>query len=418
MKTTTIGMVFGVLLSTVFLLIGQEKLPPVQIEVKLGESIQAALDRLPASGGLIRLAPGTFEITQPLVVRSPETRITGSGAATHVVNRNESNQPALHVRPDEYADNKKARLWRVQLDNFRISGNEKSGHGVLAQGIQEIFLHGLSVDHNGGHGVFLDFCYEDPRIADCLFTYNGASGVHLAGCHDIVVNANHFEENNDALTCHDGFNLTFNGNNLDDHLRHGVVIENTYGSVVSGNMIEECQGVAVILDRDCYGITLSSNVIAHDISGGIDLRDAWGCAVSANTFTIVHEFGVRIGPDSGRLAITGNSFSNSYHGDGKQKRKLQHEKKEQIDSGEGVLLEDTEDNVVSGNVFSGMDGHAVLARGKCSGNLIANNIVTDYGRRERVANPIDLPAEGGKNLVKDNLISKPAQAVPSAPSPR
>ena len=57
---------------------------------------------------------------------------------------------------------------------------------------------------------------------------------------------------------------------LDDHLRHGVVIENTYGSVVAGNMIEECRGTAIVLDRDCYGITLSANVIAHN-GGGIDL---------------------------------------------------------------------------------------------------------------------------------------------------
>ena len=60
---------------------------------------------------------------------------------------------------------------------------------------------------------------------------------------------------------------------LDDHLRDGVVIENTYGSVVAGNMIEECAGTAIVLDRDCYGITLSANVIAHETSGGIDLRD-------------------------------------------------------------------------------------------------------------------------------------------------
>ena len=76
----------------------------------------------------------------------------------------------------------------------------------------------------------------------------------------------------------DGYNLCMTGNCLDDHLRDGVVIENTYGSVVSGNMIEECAGTGIILDRDCYGITLSANVIAHETSGGIDLRDAHGCA--------------------------------------------------------------------------------------------------------------------------------------------
>jgi hypothetical protein len=66
----------------------------------------------------------------------------------------------------------------------------------------------------------------------------------------------------DAIRCIDGFNLCMTGNNLDDHLGDGVVIENTYGSVVSGNMIEECNGTAIVLDRDCYGITLSANVIA------------------------------------------------------------------------------------------------------------------------------------------------------------
>ena len=85
------------------------------------------------------------------------------------------------------------------------------------------------------------------------------------------------------------------GNNLDDHLQHGVVIENTYGSVIAANMIEECQRSAIILDRNCYGITVSANVIAHN-GGGVDLRDAHGCAISANTFTLMKTDAVRIGP--------------------------------------------------------------------------------------------------------------------------
>lgn len=359
---------------------------------------------MPTSGGLVRIPPGTIEISEPLVVRTENTRLEGAGASTHIVNRNEDGKPALHLRPDSYAENSKARIWRVQLGNFRLSGNEKSGDGVLAQGIQEIFLHGLSVDHHGGHGVFLDHCYEDPRVADSILTYNAASGLHLVGCHDIVVSANHFEENRDALTCLDGFNLTFTGNNLDDHLRHGVVIENTYGSVVSGNMIEECQGIAVILDRDCYGITLSSNVIAHELEGGIDLRDAWGCAVSANTFVIVHEFGVRVGPDSGRIAITGNNFTNSHVGAGVVKRPRDHEKTIRRDTGTGVILEETSDNVISGNVFGGMDAHAVACQGVCRRIAVTGNVVTEYGRRQDVAAPFVVPKDGG-SLVRDNLVS-------------
>ena len=124
---------------------------------------------------------------------------------------------------------------------------------------------------------------------------------------------------------------------------------------------------------------------------------------------------MRVSKDSGRLTITGNNFSNSYRGDGLTKRKEQHENEWQIDSGEGVLLESTESNVVSGNVFSGMDAHAVLAIGTSNGNSITNNIVTDYGRREAVKNPIAVPAEG-HNQVKGNLVSKPAKPVPAMPT--
>lgn len=374
--------------------------PPVVIDAANYPNVQAALDALPASGGLVRLPPGRVELTAPLVVRTADTRMEGAGAATLLVNANRDGKPAIHLRPETYASDPKARLWRIQLGNFRLTGNEQSGDGVLAEGIHEIFIHGLSVDHHGGNGIRLINCEEDPRIADSILTYNRQAGLEVQGCHDIVVNGNHFEENQDGLRCLDGFNLTANGNNLDDHLGNGIVIENTYGSVVSGNMIEECEGCAVILDRDCYGVTLSANVIAHDFAGGIDLRDAWGITVSANTFVLVHQFGVRAAPESGRLVISGNNFGNSYTGNAQHKRLLESPKKEQIDIGTGILLEDTEDVVVSGNLFAGQRGKPITVRGDCPGLLIQGNVASDAGRRE----PSGGPLGPGAATVPGNLL--------------
>ena len=163
------------------------------------------------------------------------------------------------------------------------------------------------------------------------------------------------------------------GNCLDDHLRHGVVIENTYGSVVSGNMIEECKDTAVILDRDCYGITLSANVIAHNFGGGIDLRDAHGCAVSANTFTIVPKNALRIGPAAGRITVTGNNFSDSYIGEGKERRR----KNDQAAS--GIVLEGTSDVIITGNIFSGLNTKAIQQTGKQPSRRVrvSGNVVTE-----------------------------------------
>jgi len=190
------------------------------------------------------------------------------------------------------------------------------------------------------------------------------------------------------VRCVDGFNLCMTGNNLDDHLGEGVVIENTYGSVVSGNMIEECKGTAIVLDRDCYGIALSANVIAHN-GAGIDLRDAHGCTVSANTFTIMKTRALAIGPNSGRIAVTGNNFSNSYIGEDQVKRGVDDR------AAAGIVLDGTSDITVVGNLFSSVRPKALAVEGKPSRRvLFAHNVLTDAVSDHEKLNA---------SLVKDNL---------------
>jgi hypothetical protein len=360
---------------------------------------------VPETGGLVRLPPGDFELTVPLVLSRDNTRLEGSGDATRLINKNQEGQPALVIRPKNRETDKKAKLWRIQLAGFRVSGNPRSGDGVRAEAVNEIFAHGLSIDRHGGHGLHLVDCYENPRIAHCNLTYNAQAGLNIQGGHDIVVNANQFEENQDAVRCIDSFNLCLNGNNIDDHLRHGVVIENTYGSVLSGNMIEECKGTAVVLDRDCYGITLSANVIAHNQGGGIDLIDAWGCAVTGNTFTIVSQRALVVGPGSGRITITGNNFSDSHIG-GKTKRPKE-------DPAAGILLKGTSDIAISGNVFTGLVEQAVQADADCRRIAITGNVMADLFRRTKEKRPA-LDLGGAKEtVIGDNAVERDFEAAPA-----
>jgi len=379
-------------------------------------SLQAAFDALPETGGLVRIPPGEYRIKEPLILSRGETRIEGSGAATKIVNLNQDGKPAFIVQPSNWETDKKTRIWRVQLAHFRICGDAdavdakstmpKSGDGLLCQGVQELYVSGLSVDHHGGNGIHLVDCYEDPRISDSIITYCRQTGVHIEGCHDIVVNANQFEENQDALRCADSFNLCMNGNNIDDHLGNGVIIENTYGSVVCGNMIEECDGTAIILDRDCYGITLSSNVIAHHQQGGIDLRDAHGCTVSANTFVLCNKASLTIGPNSGRITVTGNTFCNSDIGGGQTKRPREHQNAISRDLAYGVHLDSTSDIVLTGNVFSGLRDASIQTQGDCRRIVVVGNAVTDVSQ----------DTADGKRLVlstaKDSVAAENSVATP------
>jgi len=359
------------------------------------ESLQAAFDAVPETGGRVLIPSGTYQITAPLRLTTGDVRIEGSGNSTHIVNLNEDGEPALVIAHEELRDVKPAdRLWRVQIANLRITGNAKSGHGIHAILVNEIFLHNVTVSYHGGDGILLDYCYEDARVADCLITYNKQVGLNLPGCHDIVVSANQFEENQDAVRVSDGFNLCMTGNNLDDHLRHGVIIENTYGSVVSGNMIEECQGTAIILDRDCYGNTISANVIAHN-GAGVDLRDAHGIAVSANTFTLMTEPALKIGESSGRITVTGNNFCNSYIGEGKVRRNTDDL------MAAGIQLESTNNIAISGNVFSSLQTKAVsVSDSQPKSVLFSNNVLVDVESEHSA-----LAAEKSNNVVGSNVVS-------------
>jgi parallel beta-helix repeat protein len=341
------------------------------IEAARFPSLQAALDAVPLEGGVVRLPPGTFEISQPLIVRHHDLLIEGAGTATHIKNVNTSGQSALVLKPkDPEAGRRVEPQWRLMLSNFRITGNEKSGHGIEAIKVNELYVQGVTISYHGGDGIRLDGCYEDPRICNSLITYNKKSGLNVIATHDIVVSGNQFEENFDGVRCSDSFNLCLTGNCLDDHLGDGVVIENTYGSVVSGNMIEECKGTGIILNRDAYGITLSSNVIAHEDGDGIDLRDAHGCAVSGNTFVVIKKAGLRIGRGSGRITVTGNNFCNGYVGD--DKRKFGPE----LVAG-GIALDGTADITISGNTFSDIHTHALAVTGECPRIILSANTFRD-----------------------------------------
>lgn len=64
------------------------------VDAGLHDSLQAALEAVPEGGGVIRIPPGRYELSEAAVCRKGDVMIAGSGSATHLVNRNEEGEPA------------------------------------------------------------------------------------------------------------------------------------------------------------------------------------------------------------------------------------------------------------------------------------------------------------------------------------
>ncbi len=242
------------------------------IDARRYANLQAALDALPPGGGIVTLPPGEHILTKPLEVTRGNVRIQGCGPATHLVNQNKEGQPALILRPPERpASNQEMngpRIWRTHVADFRISGNPQSGDGLLVVGVNELYVHDLFIDHNGGHGICLADCYENPRITDCNITYNGGAGIHLKSkSWNPVITSNHFEENRDGVEALRIFNICMTGNSFDDHLRHGIIVEDSWGGIVVGNVLEQCAGGVFELDRVHPSFLEKAPGVAHRLGG-------------------------------------------------------------------------------------------------------------------------------------------------------
>ncbi|MEZ6088567.1 MAG: hypothetical protein R3C05_11180 [Pirellulaceae bacterium] len=67
------------------------------------DSLQAAANAIPQSGGVLRIPPGNYEINEPIRIKTGDTQIIGFGTATNIVNKNEEGLPALLIENPAYA---------------------------------------------------------------------------------------------------------------------------------------------------------------------------------------------------------------------------------------------------------------------------------------------------------------------------
>lgn len=292
-----------------------------------GTEIQQVLDRLPESGGEVVLPPGTFEVSQPILLRRDHQSLCGSGDATVLRLADGANCPVLILgepvdHPQRtvkdlrvsalFIDGNRHRqqreLWRLSGEGSQIRNNGitvqkvsdsvvehvtcarcRSGGLVTTRGVRRLTVRNLTAFDNEFDGLA---CYQ---TTDCLFTKlhlhdNPGAGISLdlAFNHNVISNA--------VLTAND---LGIFMRASRDNQFHDIFILNSrhYGVFMAHTEEETANGWRPIPQTECADNSFA-NLIANNCGSA---------AFRVNNITCTNN--VIVGTRSGDIAQGGFPLS-------------------------------------------------------------------------------------------------------------
>lgn len=384
-------------------------------------TIQDAVNALPEEGGTVFIPARTYKIFEPIVITKSDVTLMGAGAGTLLLNINEEGKNTIEILGEKHAeaDTRKGKgIWHVQVCNMHLKGNEKCGNGIYAYYVNEISLREMWIDYHGKSGIHLYYCYENPRIADNNIAYNKEKGVYIEGCHDIVISANEMEENGTGVFIKDIFNATITGNNIDDHIDYCIHFVNAAGSIITGNMLENCNKLCVLLDENCDGTVLTGNTFRQP--GDIRIIKNHGVTITGNAFDMTKTTALEI-EESNLITVSGNIFTN-----GPQEKYKVY----------GIIMKNVNDVSISGNTivkpekggiyllgdenkYVNITGNTIKnpsieSPGEFSGiflqntwnSVISHNIVIDDRDKKLMKYAIEEVGNSNYNIIVNNHISK------------
>lgn len=411
--------------------------------------IQAAIDALPATGGLVKLMDGTYNITTKITVLKSDVTLAGCGRNTILFQPNTTNITLLEV-----SDNTRREGFR--LTNLRLDGNRAnntgSWDGINLRDIFDVTIDNCWID-NCGSGVFgyaIDAPADGPEhfiITNNHFLNCGSGtiggGIKASFMVKGTISHNTFDDctnyNIDApSSCTIIGNIFNNGvdqiispkestiignyatgatdfisgaedhtNIIGNHAPDGTIKATGDWVTIDGNYVElrgmsstgdYCTINGNTLYRTSSGnssikvtgnnTTISGNTINDDQSNNAAIYvTGSSCSITGNVMTKVDREGIEISGGD-HCIITGNSIKNC--------------SEDTDDTYSGILLTGTSTyNVVSNNrvLADAANKHKYGIREAAAGddhNLIQGNILSD-------AVTADISTQGIHTQVKDNI---------------
>jgi len=404
----------------------------------------AALQRLMDTQGAVRLVRGRYRLTRTVRVDlsvNGFSALSGDGTATLVM---EGAGPALHFVGSHGGTaappTVKPQVWERErapmVEGIEIVGGHAEADGIEATGVMQLTLSRVVVRecrhavhfternrnvllsachfyHNRGIGVFYDQVnLHQSNIVGCHISYNGGGGIVSRGGEvrnlqvgTCDIEANHAEDGPPTAN----LLLDSRGGSIAEVAVTGCTLQHTRKAPGSANIrILGAGNDASLLRRAGRETTREGHVtivgnVFSDVQVNIEVREARGVTISANTFWEGFSRDLVV-EDSSHVVVTGNNFD-------RNPRYLVNGAADAENN--GVLLVRCEDVGFTGNVVSGVRHQraAVEVRGASRLQFSHNSILDSDGVGLRLEDVRDSIVTG--NIVRDE---RPAGERSTAPS--
>ena len=270
-------------------------------------SIQAAVDSLPQSGGMVSVPSGKWEITEPIVLRG-NVSLVGLGASSVIVNKNLEGANAIECRettqyrPKHLHPPGAAGHHGVLIANLQVRGNPKSGNGIGLYQSDHFTIENCMTSFNGKSGIYLSYGEENDIVRGVISKWNGEHGLYIEGCHDTLISASHFEENRlDGVHVQkDNIQAGIVGCNAEDNGRFGIYNKGRWTQVIGCESDTNEGGAFVFIGPESEYSTVVTGSIgtiravgAHHVAitgnnSSVLLSDCHDCTVVGNTGAVIH----------------------------------------------------------------------------------------------------------------------------------
>lgn len=177
--------------------------------------IQKALDQLP-DGGEVVLGPGTFRVTQPIVLRYDHQTLRGSGFSTVLLLANSANCPVVILGSPIQA--RRQATANIRLADLLIDGNRRNQSSEFWRTARD----GSLINNNGV--AIWDVTDATIERVGCCRCRSG--GLVMAETRRIIIrDFTAFDNEYDGLACYSTEDCKFSDLNLRDNLAAGISLD-------------------------------------------------------------------------------------------------------------------------------------------------------------------------------------------------